>query len=155
MGEISGDRPGLIPHLRAFSNRHQLYIHGKPFLILGAELQNSTFSCSEYMERVWPRLKAHRVNTVLGNVSWEDVEPREGEFDFALLDRNILAARKHDLHLVLLWFGAFKNGTCYLGECGHADTSRNVIVCTLLGENQSNAVPAHAIAYQYRPVKDD
>lgn len=155
MGEISEDHPGLIPHLRTFSNRHQLYVHGKPFLIRGAELQNSTFSCSEYMEPVWPRLKSHRVNTVLANVSWEDIEPREGEFDFAELDRNILAARKHDLHLVLLWFGAFKNGMCCLRERGNADTSRNVNIRTLLGENQSNAVPAHALAYQYRTSKDD
>jgi len=50
------------------------------------------------------------INTVLGCVTWEDIEPDEGNFDFAVLDGVIERARAHGLHLVLLWFGSFKNG---------------------------------------------
>lgn len=50
------------------------------------------------------------INTVLGCVTWEDIEPDEGNFDFAVLDGVIESARAHGLHLVLLWFGSFKNG---------------------------------------------
>ena len=63
------------------------------------------------MKNVWPVLKDSNVNTVLANVTWEDIEPEEGTFDFTRLDQGILDARRHGLHLVLLWFGAFKNGT--------------------------------------------
>lgn len=50
------------------------------------------------------------INTVLGSVTWEDIEPDEGNFDFTILDGVVKGARAHGLHLVLLWFGSFKNG---------------------------------------------
>lgn len=78
--------------------------------MLGGELQNSALSSSEYMDTVWSKLAASNFNTVLGSVSWEQIEPKEGEFDFAELDRVILGARKHNLRLILLWFGSYKNG---------------------------------------------
>ena len=87
-------------------------VHGKPFLILGAELQNSSASCPEYMAEVWPRLKNANINTVLANVTWEAIESKEGVFNFEKLDQIVLAARRHGIHLILLWFGAFKNGSC-------------------------------------------
>ncbi|KAG5807704.1 hypothetical protein H9Q74_007676 [Fusarium xylarioides] len=37
-------------------------------------------------------------------------EPEESIFDFSELDKTILEARQHGLHLVLLWFGSYKNG---------------------------------------------
>ncbi len=43
-------------------------------------------------------------------MTWEDIEPIEGQFDFSGLDQVILGAREHGLHLVLLCFGSFKNG---------------------------------------------
>lgn len=50
------------------------------------------------------------VNTVLANVAWEAIEPQEGVFDFSLFDKLLRDARQHGLRLILLWFGAFKNG---------------------------------------------
>jgi hypothetical protein len=32
-------------------------------------------------------------------------------FDFTLVDSLIQEARRHDLRLILLWFGSWKNGT--------------------------------------------
>ncbi|KAK6000329.1 hypothetical protein QM012_003961 [Aureobasidium pullulans] len=55
-------------------------------------------------------MTAMNMNTVLGSVSWEQIEPTEGNFDFKALDEGLLDARAHDLHVVLLWFGSFKNG---------------------------------------------
>jgi beta-galactosidase GanA len=56
-----------------------------------------------------------RLNTVLAPVYWELIEPREGTFDFTLLDAMIASARKHDIKLVLLWFGTWKNSmSCYV-----------------------------------------
>ncbi|KFZ11679.1 hypothetical protein V502_07462 [Pseudogymnoascus sp. VKM F-4520 (FW-2644)] len=88
----------------------QLIVDGKPFLILGGELQNSSMTSARYMETVWQNMKDTGLNTVLGCVNWEDIEPREGEFDFSELEAVILGAKAHGLRLVLLWFGSFKNG---------------------------------------------
>ena len=49
------------------------------------------------------------VNTVLMPVAWEQVEPAEGTFNFDILDHWIDVARQQHLHLVLLWFGSWKN----------------------------------------------
>ncbi|KAH6625212.1 glycoside hydrolase superfamily [Boeremia exigua] len=99
-----------VPHIRRAARGHSLIVKGEPFLMLPAELHNSSFSSHEFMEQVWPVLKDSSVNTILANVTWESIEPVEGHFDFAHLDQSILNAREHGFHLVLLWFGAFKNG---------------------------------------------
>lgn len=99
-----------IPHLRTIGECQQLIVRDRPFLILGGEVQNSQFSSARYMKDVWPRLKAANINTVFGAVTWEQVEPIEGNSVFDELDQIVSDARQHDLHLVLLWFGAFKNG---------------------------------------------
>lgn len=99
-----------MPHLRRTACSQQLIVDGKAFLILGGELQNSSASSSEYMGEVWENLKATNLNTILASVSWEQIEPEEGVFDFTELDNLITTARKHGFRLVLLWFGSFKNG---------------------------------------------
>lgn len=101
-----------IPIIASVGGSRQLHVRGKPFLILGGELQNSSLTSAEYMEPVWQRLLDSHINTVLGCVTWELIEPAEGEFDFTELDLNIQTARQHGIHLILLWFGAFKNGKC-------------------------------------------
>ena len=78
--------------------------------MLAGEPQNSSFSSPEYMNDVWTKLTTMNMNTVLGSVSWEQIEPTEGNFDFRSLDQVLLDARAHGLHVVLLWFGSFKNG---------------------------------------------
>jgi beta-galactosidase GanA len=46
---------------------------------------------------------------VLAPVYWELIEPQEGKFDFSSVNHLIDAARDHELKLVILWFGAWKN----------------------------------------------
>ncbi|KAI5360654.1 Putative glycoside hydrolase, family 35, glycoside hydrolase, family 42 [Septoria linicola] len=101
--------PASIPHLRSTGNCQQLIVHDVPFLMLGGEVQKSQFSSASYMKEVWPKLEAANLNTVFGSVAWEQIEPVEDSFNFEELDRIILDARQHGLHLVLLWFGSFKN----------------------------------------------
>lgn len=85
-------------------------VNGQPFLMRAAELQNSSLSSARFMKDVWPKLVQANINTVLGPVSWEQIEPSEGVLCFDELDEIIQDARAHGLHLVLLWFGSFKNG---------------------------------------------
>jgi uncharacterized protein DUF5597/glycosyl hydrolase family 42 (putative beta-galactosidase) len=107
-GQQSMDPPG--PHLVKSGSATQFIVRGKPFLILGGELHNSSASSLLYMEPIWPRLAEMNLNTVLATVSWELLEPEEGKFDFALVDGLVREARRHDLKLVFLWFGSWKNG---------------------------------------------
>lgn len=59
-------------------------------------------------------MKNSGVNSVFVPAYWEFVEPNEGKYDFALVDSIITTARKHDLKIVFLWFGAWKNSmSCY------------------------------------------
>jgi beta-galactosidase GanA len=97
------------PHLEKRGHATQLIVDGQPFLILGGELGNSSASSREYMRGKWPKLAAMHLNTVLATVTWEAIEPEEGRFDFASVDGLIEDARAHDMHLVLLWFGTWKN----------------------------------------------
>ena len=109
MGSISMDEMDM-PRLEKTPTSSQLVVHGKPFLMLGAELQNSSMSTAAYMRTAWPKLVEGHINTVLGAVTWEDIEPTEGNFDFSELSQVITDARHHGLHLIVLWFGSFKNG---------------------------------------------
>jgi beta-galactosidase GanA len=102
----------MTPRIEEFphGDYHQFVVRGRPFFPLAAELNNSSLSSSEYMAGVWSRLKDQGFNTLLGSVTWEQIEPTEGVFDFTELDRVVEDAKRHDMHLVLLWFGSFKNG---------------------------------------------
>ena len=97
------------PYLRKQGTATQLIVDDKPFLVLAGELGNSSSSNVEYMRPVWPKLAAMNLNTVLIPVYWELLEPTEGKFDFSLIDALIQDARKHNLHLVPLWFASWKN----------------------------------------------
>ena len=97
------------PYLRKQGTATQLIVDDKPFLVLGGELGNSSSSSLEYMAPIWPRLAALKLNTVLVPVYWELLEPAEGRYDFTLVDGLIRDARKHNLKLVPLWFGSWKN----------------------------------------------
>ena len=102
------------PYLKQQGKVKQLYVHDKPYLILGGELGNSSSSSTEYMQPVWSKVKALNLNTILAPVYWELIEPEEGKFNFKLVDDLIRDARKNDIKLVLLWFGAWKNSmSCY------------------------------------------
>ncbi|HRE43338.1 MAG TPA: DUF5597 domain-containing protein [Terricaulis sp.] len=97
------------PHLRAEGEAVQFIVDGAPYLMLAGELGNSTASDRAYLAARWERLEALHLNTVLAPISWELIEPEEGKFDFSSLEFLIEDARAHDMRLVLLWFGAWKN----------------------------------------------
>jgi len=84
-------------------------VDGKPYLILGGQIHNSSAWPSE-LPQVWQSMVALHANTVAAPVYWEQFEPQEGQFDYSNVDQLIEGARAHDLHLILLWFGTWKNG---------------------------------------------
>ena len=103
----------------------RLFTDGSPFLILGGETGNATASSMDYMRPAWQKMQHMHLNTVLAPVYWELVEPEEGRFDFSLVDSLISNARSHQLHLVLLWFGTWKNSmSCYIPLWMKKDNAR-------------------------------
>jgi hypothetical protein len=86
-------------------------VNGQPFYILGGQVHNSSGYSSDLLNPAWNALKALRANTAEVPVYWEQVEPREGEFGFDNLDGILLGARERGLHLILLWFATWKNGS--------------------------------------------
>ena len=97
-----------IPHIQK-APIPQLMVAGKPFIILGGELGNSTASSTEYMKSVWPKLRAMNLNTVLVPVYWDLIEPEQGKFNFTLVDDLLKDARTNHVKVVILWFGSWKN----------------------------------------------
>jgi len=77
--------------------------------MLSGELHNSSASSIEYMLPSWDKLAALHLNTVIGAASWELVGPKEGKFDFSLVDDQISQARQRNMRLVLIWFATWKN----------------------------------------------
>jgi regulator of sigma D len=104
-----------IPHLQKTGNTTRLIIDSKPFIVLGGELGNSSASTIQYMQPIWPKLKAMNLNTVLVPVYWELIEKEEGKFDFTLIKQLITEARTNNLKIVFLWFASWKNSmSCYV-----------------------------------------
>ncbi len=101
--------PEEMPHIERRGEAMQLVIKGQPTVLLAGELHNSSASSPAYMKPIWEKLAQLNVQTVLGVASWELVEPVEGRFNFAEVDDQIRQARAHDMQLVVIWFGAYKN----------------------------------------------
>ena len=94
-------------------------------IILGGELSNSAVTSVEDINEVMPRMRALGLNTVLVPAYWEFLEPTEGKFDFKLIDCTIQQARDHQLKVIFLWFGAWKNSmSCYAPLWFKQDTKR-------------------------------
>src|SRR3954466_14066580 len=98
-----------LPVLRATAGGTQLVVDGRPALLLGGQLHNSSASSPAHMLPVWDRLAGMGIGTVIGAAGWAQVEPVEGTFDFSTVDAQIEQARARGMRLVLIWFGAFKN----------------------------------------------
>ncbi|SMF65805.1 Beta-galactosidase GanA [Alteromonadaceae bacterium Bs31] len=114
-----------LPHLRKQGTATQLVVHGKPFLVRGGELGNSIASNTEQLGQHWEKFKQLNMNTVVAPVYWDLTEPKEGKYDFRLVDSLIRDARNNRMKLVLLWFGSWKNSmSSYCPEWVKTDYQR-------------------------------
>jgi beta-galactosidase GanA len=113
-----------LPQIVEKDGRHALMVDGAPFLMLGAQANNSS-NYPAMLPQVWPVIRQLGANTLEIPVAWEQVEPVEGRFDFSYLDTLLREARENDVRLVLLWFATWKNtGPSYAPEWVKTDTKR-------------------------------
>lgn len=98
-----------IPRYVTENGRHALYVDGAPYLVLAAQLHNSS-AWPAVLPKAMDEAKALNVNTIEAPVYWEQFEPEPGRYDTANVDALIAQARKRGVRLALLWFGTWKNG---------------------------------------------
>lgn len=110
-GQKAADQKSAqLPKVVASNGDHNLIVDGKPFLMLGAQLWNS--SAWPYItDQFWSQLRSLHANTLEAPIYWQNIEPQPGQFNFKELDDLIQHAQQERIKLVLLWFASWKNGT--------------------------------------------
>ncbi len=99
-----------MPRIAQKDGRFALMVDGAPYLMLGAQINNSS-AWPAMLPQVWPAIDQLHANTVEAPIYWEQWEPTKGHFDPSVLHTLLDQARQHHVHLVLLWFGTWKNGS--------------------------------------------
>lgn len=136
------------PYLTQKGNKKLLMVQERPFLMLAGEVHNSNSSTTAAMEPVWKQAKELGMNTLLLPVSWEQLEPEEGVFEFALVDGLLAQAREAGMKLGFLWFGAWKNAQClYAPAWVKTDLARFRRAQVVPGENNSRLMNFHGMQY--------
>jgi hypothetical protein len=105
-------QPGnpMMPAIIEKDGRHALLVDGKPFFVLGGQAHNSS-AWPDMLPQLWYAVSQMHANTLEVPVYWEQIETQPGRFDFSLVHILLSQARQHNIHLVLLWFGTWKNGS--------------------------------------------
>lgn len=113
-----------LPRIVQKDGHSALMVDGAPYLMLGGQAQNSS-NYPGALPRVWAAIHDAHANTLEIPVAWEQIEPKEGQFDFSYLDTLVRQARENKVRLVLLWFGTWKNtGPSYAPEWVKFDNQR-------------------------------
>ena len=123
LSTVSGQQ---LPVIRSEGSAQQLIVQGKPFLILGGELGNSTDGTAAQAHVILPKLATLHFNTVLMPVAWDQIEPAE---EATSIFHSITG---------LMWRG---NNTCILC-CFGLGAGRMLSVCAGMGALRHQAVSA-------------
>lgn len=96
--------------LRGGSSGWHIEIDGRPTLVLGGELHNSSATHRDFLRAALDESIESGITTVLAPVTWEQVEPQEDRFDLESVRVLSEEVHRRGLRLIPLWFGAWKNG---------------------------------------------
>ncbi len=130
-----------IPRIVQQNGRYALMVDGAPFLMLGAKANNSS-DWPATLPKVWSAIEYLHANTLEIPIYWEQIEPKQGQFNYSQIDSVLAQARAHRVHLVLLWFGTWKNGSQhYMPEWMKLDPERYSHVVNKNGERVDSPSP--------------
>ena len=86
------------PRIEQKDGRYALLVEGRPFLILGGQIHNSSAWPSE-LPQVWESMEL-RMPTPLRRRLREQFERQPGTFDYTNVDQIVSGARADHLHVV-------------------------------------------------------
>ena len=126
----SGSSGGANSGSRTQRNgRHALLVDGAPYLVLGAQVNNSS-AWPAMLPKVWPAVGAAGEHGERADRLGTD-RTHPDRFDFCFLDTLLAQAREHEVRLILLWFATWKNnGPNYAPEWVKLDNKRFLRVVT-------------------------
>lgn len=142
---MTGLCAATMPRLAKENGSFQFLVDDQPYLIFGIQTNNSSGYPGE-LERTWPLAVRMRVNTVEIPIQWQTVEPVEGKFDFSVVDGLVAGARKHNLRLILAWFGGFKNAAMHFAPAWVKEDLRKYPRMIDQGGNPMRTLATHADA---------
>lgn len=134
-GSLQAQTPPRLPKVVNHDGRSAFLLDGHPFFILGAQIHNSS-SWPTSLPKVWTLAEGLHANTIEAPIYWEHFERSPGQFDYSTIDMLIHQARNHHVHLVLLWFGTWKNGRMhYVPEWIKANPHKFPLMTTRDGDH--------------------
>jgi Domain of unknown function (DUF5597)/Beta-galactosidase len=130
-----------IPSIVEKDGRYALLVDGAPFLVMGAQANNSS-DWPAMLPKVWSAIEYLHANTLEVPIYWEQFEPRPGAFDYSAMDTLLAQARERHVRLILLWFGTWKNGSQhYMPEWMKLEPQRYFHVTNKSGEAVDSPSP--------------
>jgi hypothetical protein len=125
----------LTPHFESVRGKKILFVDGLPFTVLAVEIPWDQLIYGKYGETMpaydylYAAAEAMGLNALKVPVKWSMVEPQKGTFDFAYIDHAKSMAERHQLKLILNWFGHYAsgNGNIYLNLTGQVFAPMDII----------------------------
>jgi Domain of unknown function (DUF5597) len=109
-GMLARAQEHQVPRIVQSDGRYALMVDGAPFLMLGAQANNSS-DWPATLPKVWSAIEYLHANVLELPIYWEQFESQQGQFNYTEVDTVLSQAREHHVRLVLLWFGTWKNGS--------------------------------------------
>jgi len=92
------------------AEKGNLIVSGQPRLILYAQSLQETMSQPgdvPYYGDAFDKYRRQGLNTLCAILQWSSIEPRKNQYEFAMIDGLIDAARERNMHVTINWHGAW------------------------------------------------
>jgi hypothetical protein len=94
------------------AEKGNIVICGQPRLVLYGETLEETMAHPAdvpYYGDQFDKWRRQGLNTVGAIIQWNAFEPRKDQYEYAMIDGLIEAARERNMHLIIVWFGTWRN----------------------------------------------
>jgi len=94
------------------AEKGNIVICGQPRLILYGETLEETMAHPAdvpYYGDQFDKWRRQGLNTAGAILQWNAFEPRKDQYEFAMIDGLIEAAKARNMHLIIVWFGTWRN----------------------------------------------